>query len=419
MSEVRRASQQPLFRPAAAAAMRTRLLGRIHVIAPPSMRVAIVIAVLCLGLLAAAAYAVEIPQRVRAKGVLMPSGGLHTVAAMQSGRVRTAYVREGDRVQPGDVLVTITADRSMPGTKALHAERLSSLRRENELLSRKMRQREQLATLANTALPEELRLAGERLAAAQEELHAQQQRQDLQRHKLSRFQSLALAGNLSVGDEERVRAELLLIVAGVAALEQRVAQFELELNRLLEQQKRLAIQEDLEVLSSAAQLERLTREMRDTESRISEDVIAPASGVITRANFAVGAQVAAGEALMSWHSPDDTIEAWIYVPAADAGQLAIGQQINLRFDAFPVQIFGTQAARINFISSTALMPSELDVPLVFREPVFEVRASIDASANRLVGKAWPSWPGTSFSADIVQYRLRLYEWLSKDMQQGS
>ena len=415
----RELTASPLYRAAAVAAAHTRLLGSVSVIAPPSMWLAVVVALASLVLLAVAAYAVEVPQRVRATGVVMPHGGLRTLAAMQSGRIQTLHVAEGDAVSSGDLLVTITADREMSGTAALQADRLTSLRRENELLDRGERQRETLTASRRAALKSQVRLVTARLSAARQELAAQQQRRSLQQQRLERHESLALRGNLPASSVETARADLLLATAAVAALKQRVAEIELERSRLQEQQLRLVGEHDLDGLSGAAQQERLSREMRDTQSRISEDLHAPEDGVIARVFFSPGTHVRAGQVLLSWHRSGDELEAWLYVPARSAGRLEKGQAIDLRFDAYPAQAFGTQRAWVKSISTTALMPGDLHAPLILREPVFEIRATLEHAGAEVGEKSWSYWTGASFEADIVQHRFRLYEWLTRSIDRGS
>jgi membrane fusion protein len=74
-------------------------------------------------------------------------------------------------------------------------------------------------------------------------------------------------------------------------------------------------------------------------------------------------------------------------------------------------MFGTQPATVSAISTIALLPSELDVPLALGGPVFEVRATLDGQYVTARGLEWPLVAGISFQADIVQHRFRLYEWL--------
>jgi len=63
------------------------------------------------------------------------------------------------------------------------------------------------------------------------------------------------------------------------------------------------------------------------------------------------------------------------------------------------------------VSTIALLASDLTVPLPIRGPVFEVRASIADDSIEALGSSWPLAPGTSFQADVIRRRYRLYQWL--------
>jgi membrane fusion protein len=121
---------------------------------------------------------------------------------------------------------------------------------------------------------------------------------------------------------------------------------------------------------------------------------------------------------MTLHHGDGALQAWLYLSSANAGRLYTGQEVELRLDAYPHQMFGTQAATIASISSIALLPSELDVPLALSGPVFEIRATLLEQHIRAHGRNWPLAAGTSFQADVVQQRYRLYEWLLRLRRAG-
>jgi len=66
-----------------------------------------------------------------------------------------------------------------------------------------------------------------------------------------------------------------------------------------------------------------------------------------------------------------------------------------------------------------MVPQEVRVPLLLSGPVFEVRATLDDTAINAFDEMWQLTPGTSFQADLVQRRYRLYEWLLRAVAGGS
>ncbi|MFQ5983275.1 MAG: hypothetical protein ACE5KS_07865, partial [Woeseiaceae bacterium] len=57
----------------------------------------------------------------------------------------------------------------------------------------------------------------------------------------------------------------------------------------------------------------------------------------------------------------------------------------------------------------------LTVPLPISGPVFEVRASVGRDSVEALGTSWPLAPGTSFKADVIRQRYRLYQWLLRSL----
>jgi membrane fusion protein len=199
----------------------------------------------------------------------------------------------------------------------------------------------------------------------------------------------------------------------VEALRRQSARLEQERERLQEAQAALGLDAARDEISQAIATERLQRQMPDVAAHIGRALPAPRSGVIARIMVQPGQPVDAGQTLATIRGATGQLEAWLYLPSARAGSLSEGQAVELRFDAWPSRVFGTQAATITSVSSMALMPSELDVPLALPGPVFEIRARLERHSISAGGRRWPLAAGTAVRADLVQQRYRLYEWLMR------
>jgi membrane fusion protein len=100
----------PLFRPEVVAARRDAWLGEARLVQPLSIRL---VARVCLFLIASFALYVTLgtyTRRVHAEGLLTPNVGLITLIAASAGRVSSSGVKEGDRVDKGQLLYTINLD---------------------------------------------------------------------------------------------------------------------------------------------------------------------------------------------------------------------------------------------------------------------------------------------------------------------
>ncbi len=166
------------------------------------------------------------------------------------------------------------------------------------------------------------------------------------------------------------------------------------------------------------ELRRLRREVDKHKHLINQEIRASEDGIVARVNVRPGAAVTAGEVLVKVYQPQQGLEAWLYLSSAKAGFLRTGQVVQLRLHAYPYQLFGTSTAVITSVSSVAIVPGEVKVPLALTGPVFEVRAKLNETDIKAFNKIWPLAPGISFQADLVQRRYRLYEWLLRAIANG-
>ena len=104
-----------LFRKRSVSAVRRRLLGQVCICTPPGTGATLLVALLSVIMLGLVVYAVEVPQRTRAIGVLMPAGGLLKVITTEAGQITQVAVKEGMSVTQGQLLLKITSDRNAPG----------------------------------------------------------------------------------------------------------------------------------------------------------------------------------------------------------------------------------------------------------------------------------------------------------------
>jgi membrane fusion protein len=403
-----------LFRSRATRSASYRLFGSVTVIVPPSGPGALGLALLALLALGFVAWYVEIPQRVRAVGVLMPPDGLLDIVASAPGRVARINVSEGQHISAGDVLLNIATDREQ-----LDNYQLQSLHAEIALQGQAHARQQAIDKNRLLVLDEKLNSLGKRLAIAKTEYQLQRDQVALNERRLARRLGLAGTGSLAVDALDQEQSALLQAKARSAAIRHAILDYERDIAETprarAEAEDEAARREILHELD----LRRLQRQVVEHENRISHEIRASEAGVVARINVRPGAAVIAGEALLKIYQPHQQLEAWLYLSSAKAGFLRAGQLVELRLDAYPHQLFGTSSAVITSVSSVAIVPREVSVPLALSGPVFEVRAKLNESNIKAFNAIWPLAPGTSFQADLVQRRYRLYEWLLRAVKIGS
>ncbi len=400
-----------LFRSRCVSAARRRLLGQACIVAPPTTTVTVFIALLSLILLGVAVYAVEVPQRTRAIGVLMPAGGLLKVIATDTGQITELAVKEGATVTKGQLLLRITSDRNAPGRSPVSESQIRSLEAELELLERARAHERDMKSSRASALEKQIALTRSRLVKAGAQVDLQSGHIHLLEQRFERMNVLAAHGDLAKDMLAQERSGILQAKASSAGLERDMLRIRQELE--LQETKRIEILEatEFDQLHHDMERERLLRQIGRAEIEAGRVVLAPAPGVVARLSVKVGSTSRPGQTLMTLYKAQSPLEAWLYLPSDKAGQLRAGQPVQLRLDAYPHEMFGTLTAVVSEVSTIALLASDLTVPLPIKGPVFEVRASIADDSIEALGSSWPLAPGTSFQADVIRRRYRLYQWL--------
>ena len=399
-----------LFRKQAVRSASRRIFGPVTVVVPPSGVLALSIATIALALLGMVACCVEIPQRARAVGVLMPPDGLREVLANAPGRVATIRVREGQVVEQGDVLLSIKSNDD-----GLASKNLQALRKELALLNEAHARQRAIDRNRLLTLDEQLASIDRRIALAKEEYELQSEQVRLLERRTIRRRELADEGSLSNDALDQQQIASLQAKARLLAMRHSVHEHQQRMTTIRRERQKASDESAQRELMHALEQERLGREIVTQEFRTDRQIRANDIGVIARVSVQPGSMVKAGDTLLKTFQPYTQLEAWLYLSSARTGHLENGQVVQLRFDAYPHQLFGTTDAVVTSVSKIAVVPWELKTPLALNGPVFEIRAKLAKSHIKAFETNWPMIPGTSFQADIVQRRYKLYEWLLRSL----
>jgi len=409
MEETR--SARGLFRKPAVDASKYRWFSPVLIVTPPSALPSCAIALLALGCLAIAMIVIEIPEQIRATGVLLPKEGLLKVRARRSGWIEELSVTNGVLVTRGQVLMWVTDTQRAPQRQPEALERLTSLRFELELLEREADHEVAAVESRRATNQRRKKLIGRRSRAAQSEYEARRHQVTLLQDRSSRVAGLAADGLVAAQLADGLAIDVLQASALSQLARQQVLLLQDELLRLEAQMQQNAKAPELLRTRSNMRREALLREISEGEIRSAVELAAPGDGVVTGLVVRAGSFVKSGQVILTLHDAADPLEARLYVSADNATMIRVGQRVELQLRAYPHQLFGTQSAIVTAVSAVALPAHEIDVPIPVSGPVFEIRAALDRTTIAARGGVWQLPPGTSFEADLIQRRWPLYQWL--------
>ncbi|MFO7287809.1 MAG: HlyD family efflux transporter periplasmic adaptor subunit [Gammaproteobacteria bacterium] len=399
----------PLFRAAAVDAKRTSALGSIVLAQPLSFGVgttaAFAVAAVIAGFFVWGTYT----KHMTLGGRLVPNLGVIDVHAPQTGTVIEKHVAEGDRVAQGEALFVISSERS---SRALGATRElvgAELERRLALLEeqvRKLRELERTERASLEGMIATLESELEDLAAIEE---SQSARVELAVQVAARYERLR--GEGFVSEEQLIaRREALLeqqsrltqLERERTSIERRLAELGSELLALpLEYGNRIA---ELEQAIAATR-----QELADNEVARLVTVTAPAPGIATAVRVEVGQSVASSGTLVSIVPEGSRLEAKLYAPSRAVGFIDVGDDVRLRYDAYPYQKFGHQPGKVTSVSRTALVASG-GPSASSAEPLYEITVELESQTMTAYGEPRPLLPGMTVEADVLLESRRLYEW---------
>ena len=303
-----------------------------------------------------------------------------------NGHVAAVHVKRGDRVERGDVLVTMDAAMEALTIKSLQADsaRQRAVRGQVEAeLAFFLSELEHKIATAKAAL-EQLRLQratlDERLVIAGKNVE-----------RNNTLQTRSVVPRQQVDD---ANDKLLEITGQLRHLQTQTSMAEKRLEELEVQHKREAVyQSRLRVIDR--ELEKLDVVSEQSRQRISAmHIYSPQRAVVSAVHIDPGQYVEDGVPMVLLHDPSDL---WIEanVDEADIRHVKVGQPVRIEIDAYPFEEFSGEVQTISRVTLASIAkPTGNDVSGTQRIPVIITMPPIDRAV----------WPGMRAAVNIVVRR---------------
>ncbi len=402
-----------------------------------------------------------------AQGKVQPTGRVKVVQPLETGRVMELAAFNGRRVREGEVLLRLDATDAVSEETGLRLARLA-------LAAEILRRRAVVAALRESArtgvisvpvidwssdIPVSIRaredgvLSGDlgQIAATLAGLDAQAAQKRAERERLTA--TIAAQRDLveTLGERVDMRSTLVDRAAGTKASLIDARQ------TLLEQKASLASQTG-QLEENAAALALVGREVvRTRETALAENLqkiaegegrlddldqrlvkgtartqrmtlVAPIAGTVQASSVTtVGQVVTTGEELMRIVPDGSTIEVEAYLPNKDIGFVHPGDEVALKFEAFPFTRYGTLPGRVVRVASDAVPEPDASATEAGQQSagtrsssgrsqrvqnlVFPVTVALDRATMTVDGAEIPLTPGMAATAEIKTGRRTVLEYL--------
>ena len=400
-----------LFRQEAIDAQREKYLGETTLARPVAYWVYTLLAAAIAALLLGVAIWGEYTRRERVEGHLALDVGAARVLIPDAGRVSELLIKEGDEVQAGAPIAKIAYDRSTAETSA------------TELASRKLlleREQAQLKELGEQQAAQSRKrakdLEGE-LAQADREIKLLETRVKSAREEAARYQKLAAEKFVSDLVARQKLDEVTDQEIKLQALRRTRAQVDRDLSAARMEEPSIQLRSRGQVDQVARQISEIQESLANAEARRETIIKAPVSGTVTNIAVVQGQSVPADTPLATVLPKGSGMHVELLVPSRAIGFIQKGQQVVLRYEAFPHERFGQYKGTVTEISRNVWAPGEKIGAIAVKEPVYRVDVKLERQSVTALGDEIPLRPGMLVNADILLERRTLLEWLFEPVLQ--
>ncbi len=387
------------------------LEGQVSLLQPPSFKYLtlsiFIIVVLALLFLSLGSYA----RKEHISGVLQPASGIVKLKATQSGRVHELLVKEGDKVLKGQPLLSVISDKQGLSGFDLNQSKVEQSLKKMQSTNESIASAKARYQLEFTTLKSDIANLTKQTAQLNIQQNIYQSRIKLNKTLLKKLNKLSDTGYISALEIKR-QQDLLLV------LQQQTSKNALDLlvknggiNRLNAQLALISIEHNKQLKRLEEQLANLKLQTSIIKQEHITELRAPASGVVSTLLITKNSPVMNKQSLLSLLPNESEIQATMYISPEAFGFIEIGQQLRLRYQAFPYEKFGIYQGRITEVSANVILPNEMVSLGLISQPSYRISVALEAQTVSAFGKQIPLKAGMKVDADVIIDNRSLLHWL--------
>src|SRR5689334_22226584 len=407
-----------LFRQEAIEAQREKFLGEATIARPVPFWVFTVLAAGIAILLISVAVWGQYTRRERVEGYLALDTGAARVLIPDAGRISDLLVKEGDEVKAGDALAKISLERSTGAGTSTTETVAAEMQSRRATLEKEQAQWRDLADQQVEQVRRKAKDLENELVQIDREMKLQEVRIKSARDQLDRYS--ALSGEKNFVSEANVKAkrdEVTDQEIKLQTLRRQRSQVERDLGAAKMDEPQIQLRSKAQIEQIERQMSELRQGMSQVEAQRETVIRAPMAGVVTNVAVNRGQSIAQDAPLATVLPKGSGMHVELLVPTRAIGFVTKGQEVVLRYDAFPYERFGQYRGVVSDIGRNVWTAGERVGPLSAREPVYRVDVALDKQSVSALGQEFPLRPGMLVNADLLLEKRTLLEWIFEPVLQ--
>ncbi|HBH67863.1 MAG TPA: anibiotic ABC transporter [Erwinia persicina] len=402
-----------LFRQEALEAKKTKVLGSVALYCPPFRWLIITLVCALVAVLITFCIFGSYTKRETAKGVLVPENGMMTITAMTAGTVITLPAHEGDRLEKGAQVASISSEIStrFGQTREAIARQLDL---QQEGLKQQLSNLEQLNAETLKSLQEKASLLQQQSVELDTIYRQRTEQIGLAKKQLDKARAMRAEGYASNTEVEKQQNDMLDASVRLQDVARQRIDVRQQLSQARQQLREQPITYSQQKNDIQQKLSEIAQSMMENESRRSVDLRTPERGTVSAVLVKQGQIVSAGQTLAIILPDNAHLQARIMLSSRAVGFIRPGQRVVLRYQSFPWQTFGQQYGTVKDISTSALSPQEISTitgDSQVQEPMYQVKVAVDHQTVQAYGKEVSLRAGSGLEADFIVDKRRIYQWV--------
>lgn len=406
-----------LFRQEAIDAQREKYLGEATIARPVPFWVFTAIAAVAAALIIIVAIWGQYTRRERVEGYLELDAGAARVLIQDTGRIVELLIKEGDEVTAGAPMAKISLDRSTQTASSTSGAVSEELAQRKIILEKEQGQWRELGAQQVQQVKKRVVDLHTEMAQIDREIKLQEQRLGSAREQSKRFQQLSAEKFVSDIVARQKQDEATDQEIRLQALKRQRVTLDRDLSSAKMEEPSVALKSRTEVEKVARQISEIQQSLTQEDARRETVIRAPVTGTVTNIAVNAGQSIAADTLLATVVPRGSGLHAELLVPTRAIGFIAQGQEVVLRYEAFPFERFGQYRGLVADISRTVWSPGEKIGPLAVREPVYRVAVKLDRQGVGAIGQEFQLRVGMLVNADILLEKRTLLEWMFEPLLQ--
>lgn len=339
----------------------------------------------------------KIDEVTKGQGKVIPSSSIQTIQNLEGGIVAEIFIREGSRVEKGEIIVRI--DDTLSASS--YRENLAKSQAFRAALARLDAEAKQLNEIV---FPEALKEIRQDLIQRETTLF-NKRRSDLAEQRGILDRSLKLAS-------DELTMTVPLVQKGIVSrveqlrLEREVNELEGKLKDLIGTRLREAMEQYNEI---QAQDEELSEMLQGREDRVQRtSVRSPIAGTVNKIYMnTIGGVIQPGEPIADIVPENGTLLVEAKIRPSDIAFISPGQEATLKFSAYDFSIYGGLKGTVENISADTIQ-DEVD-----KEHYYMIKVRNDLGKLVKDGHELPLIPGMVVEVDVLTGQRTVLQYLTK------